>query len=66
MKTDEAVEVKDEPLPVQEELDDEECTMRHLEFARKSKEDRQKRKEQHLESVEQIQERISRNYNLIS
>ena len=25
MKTDEAVEVKDEPLPVQEELDDEEC-----------------------------------------
>ena len=25
MKTDEVVEVKDEPLPVQEELDDEEC-----------------------------------------
>ena len=38
--------------------------MRHLEFARKSKEEKQQRKEQHLESVKQIQERILRNYNL--
>ena len=34
--------------------------MRHLEFARKSKEEKQQRKEQHLESVKQIQERIKK------
>ena len=38
--------------------------MRHLEFARKSKEENNKEKEQHLESVKQIQERILRDYNL--
>ena len=38
--------------------------MRHLEFARVNKEDRQKRKKEHLESVNKIQERILRDYNL--
>ena len=38
--------------------------MRHLEFARVNREEKQKRKEQHLENVEQLQERILKNYNL--
>ena len=37
--------------------------MRHLEFTRKSKEEKQQKKEQHLESVEQIQERIVSGYD---
>ena len=40
--------------------------MRHLEFARKSKEEKQQRKEQHLESVKQIQERIVSCYDFSS
>ena len=38
--------------------------MRHLEFARVNKEEKQQRKEQHLENVEQLQERILENYNV--
>ena len=37
--------------------------MRHLEFAKVNKEEKQKRKEQHLESVKQIQETILKGYN---
>ena len=36
--------------------------MRHLEFARVNREEKQKRKEQHLENVEQLQERILKRY----
>ena len=37
MKTDEVVEVQDEPLPVVEDLDDEDCDLPHINYVRKVK-----------------------------
>ena len=43
MKTDEVIEVQDEPLPLGEDLEDEDCNV-HLEFVRRTKEENQSRK----------------------